>query len=1369
MNATLWIGSLRRHYRRGVRWGILAALVGPGLLLLLFLASTLPVSGNPQGGVVRQGNATFNTQGSQLNITTSGRTFIDWGSFNIGVGETTRFFQPSSSSVIWNRINDGNPSQILGNLNANGLIVLQNQAGFFVGGQAAISVGGGLVMTTAPTFPSDFMDGGMWTFNGPPPAANIINYGQISTAPGGSVYLIARGIENHGSITAPEGKVGLYAGKQVLLSERPDGLGLNAQVTLPEGSVDNSGRIIADAGMIALHAQVVNQGGLVQANSIRENNGIIELVASESLNLKETSVISAKGDSLGTSSGGEVLLKSDRHFVDATASSISVVGGLQGGNGGRLEISATEMTAIQSRVDGSASAGFSRGSLILDPLDIILESGGSPGTSGTVNQGDPPTAGALVLDPASFSSFSQITLQAMRNVTLNSAWTLADSIDPSSHLLLQAGNDIILNGAASISAGKNWSVSLIAGADFKSPTTVTRGIGGIYLNDYSTVEAQNGHLSLVAGKEVLVSQGAIRTIGGGSIEVTALSGDINSGTDPIGYSFRLSGLGYVPAGSALGGISTAAGGDVTITAGGNVTSYLPSGMDSSHTDGGSGAFGREAGVVTVTAGGNVYGHFVAANSQRNGQVVASTITSLHGSIGEYGNPVALSLMTGGWQLNAPGGDVWLQEVRNPNGVFNARGSYTAPWRHLFDYDPHAFVDIRAGDSVHLDGGLLPRLSEVENVPVLYPPSLFITAGSGGVILGSDLTLFPSPFGQMNIKTTDGGSLQSDQAGVTRVLSLSDSARNRWIQTGDFSVGEHAAIPVQAANPDPVILDISGNVRDLNLVMPKKTELTVGGDMDNSAFSAQNLHPGDVSAITVAGRIWNRGDWTFVDVNLPLPSARFPGDHPTYLQVLLDAVQPSGNPLFPPNLYYDPERHQLAFNGRMDYALQQLLLGSFQVKTYGPDGQPLRDLQGNYLTKTVTSGIPAEVIRALYTSSQDVPAHSDTGYLISGPGQLHINAGSLDLGVTAGVLSLGPAYNQNLAKLSGGASSADLIIRLAGDLEMFSSTISSIGGGVIDIFAGGKINVGSQQILGTTDYPRGIFTSGHSDVSVVAVGDINVQGSRIAAYNGGDIFVRSEQGDVNAGTGGSQQVRVTELFVDPVTKAVTLKNQPIAGSGIMALTLPDAPLNETVGNITIETPRGDITASQGGVVQDALNGNRSLSPTVTLTAGTRDASGAILYAGNIDAGGSGVIGVNTKLNAAGDIKGLVVARGDSFINAAANVSGTFFAAGTANFNAGGTVSGTVIAGQGINAGSGGFNATAFSQNVTVGGAKGESALASSASAGTTSQSASQSAQQDSVKQVALAQASSDDDVRKNLKRPTLVKRTGRVTVILPAAQ
>src|SRR5215510_6530755 len=151
--------------------------LGP-LMGILFLASVRAYA-NPVGPTVQQGRATFTSQGPQLNIRTSDRAFINWQSFNIGVGETTTFLQPSSSSLVWNRINDSNPSQILGNLNANGYVVLQNANGFFIGGQAAITTHG-LMMTTAPIPMPDLSSGGAWQFNSPPPLAKIINYGALN-------------------------------------------------------------------------------------------------------------------------------------------------------------------------------------------------------------------------------------------------------------------------------------------------------------------------------------------------------------------------------------------------------------------------------------------------------------------------------------------------------------------------------------------------------------------------------------------------------------------------------------------------------------------------------------------------------------------------------------------------------------------------------------------------------------------------------------------------------------------------------------------------------------------------------------------------------------------------------------------------------------------------------------------------------------------------------------------------------------------------------------------------------------------------------------------------------------------------------------
>src|SRR5215831_9007174 len=555
---------------------------------------------NPKGGTVSQGRATITTQGPKLTIHASDHSVINWQSFNIGVGEITTFIQPSSSSIVWNRIYDSNPSQILGSLNANGYVVLQNQSGFFIGGQAAISTRG-LVLTTAPLRMPDLTSSGPWDFSAPPPTAKIINYGQINVGQGGSAFLIAHDIENHGTISAPGGRVGLYAGQDVLLSDRPDGRGLSATVTMPEGSVDNSGNIVADAGTIAMHAQVVNQGGLIQANSVRNVNGVIELFASDAINLKSTSHIEAKGGDRGVSPGGSVLIKSDNKFSDAAGSTIDISGGTQGGNGGHAEISATHMTGIESSIDGNAARGFVKGGLLIDPLNIKLSADGDvPPDSGTIGENDPPLDDTLTINPNLFlSSLSQLVLQASGSIELDTGWTLANRNTRGS-LSLQAGQNITLDDGSSLIAGRNWNVSMIAG-------------GYIHLDGSAVIEAQNGSINLWAGSEVIVNSGAIRTKTGGSIMVTARDGDVNAGTSDEGYLQYRNRPPYYPVSDNLGGISTAAGGDITINAGGDVRANLP--QDSSES--GIGAFGPQPGNVSVNARGSIYGHYLVANGIGN--------------------------------------------------------------------------------------------------------------------------------------------------------------------------------------------------------------------------------------------------------------------------------------------------------------------------------------------------------------------------------------------------------------------------------------------------------------------------------------------------------------------------------------------------------------------------------------------------------------------------------------------------------------------------------------------------------------------------------------------------------------------------------
>jgi len=1050
------------------------------------------VQAAPSGPTVTQGSASFASQGSQLTITTSDRAFINWQSFNIGPGETTTFVEPSALSVVWNQINNPNPSQILGTLNANGVVVLQNASGFYIGGQATISAPG-LLMTTAPIRVPDLAGGGAWQFNALPPSARIINYGQINIGSGGSAFLIANDIENHGTISAPQGQIGLYAGKEVLVSERPDGRGLSAKVTLPEGSVDNSGRLTADAGAIVLQAQVVNQGGLIQANSARENNGVIELLASDAVNLGLNSLIQAQGEGQGASPGGNVLIKSGGQFSDQTGSTIVVAGGAQGGNGGQAEISARQMNGISSHIDGHANAGFLGGRLTIDPENILLSnSGDNAPSSGTVNPGDPPSAGSpdtLTLNVNSFntlisqSGLSQINLQATRNIELSALWTLPDSQTPGAALTLTAARNITLDDGSGISAGKNWSVNLVAGTELTSASGRQPGVDGIYLEGSSFIQTLNGNISLQAANEVMVNPGppyanntgpvgdnGIRTLNGGNIEVSALYGDVNSGGNFHGYVFGQHNAPYYRVSPDLGGISTAAGGNVTISAGGNVTSYLPvqNNYNNAAYDGGSGAFGPEPGNVTITAGGNVSGHYVVADGA--GSITAGGNVGAPTAAGGF----ALSLVSGSWSVFAPNGSIYVQDVRNPNGVFNDHGGSVDAYAgyHLFDYDPQATLLLQAGNAVEITGAGAPHFapsSPESPVPFLFPPSLTVIAGAGGFTLDTDVILFPSPDGNLHITTLKGGNFQSqpnpaDPQDVNIwTLSMSDSAAKQWNPFpssgtfGSFGLTDHSPTPPEINNSDPVEITVSGSINNVNIRTIKQTTISVAGDMFNAGFLGENLHAGDTTSITVGGNISYSPIFAFaqlpqaiVGADPLLPSAwdalfsflvnpalaasfQVPASA-TPAQLLADAnallvfnslTGVSGyNPASNPGFIYDPATRQLGFEFQMSQTVRSALEGTLETIQLNPQGVPVvqagqaslgQDPSKLYFATTPVTFAPPSVIESLYNQSLNSVQNADAvspGFQVGGPGKFNITASSIDLGSSSGIISWGIGSGNN---------------------------------------------------------------------------------------------------------------------------------------------------------------------------------------------------------------------------------------------------------------------------------------------------------------------------------------------------------------------
>jgi filamentous hemagglutinin family protein len=1200
---------------------------------LVFLASRAPqVFANPTGLTVAGGSASAQSSGSQLNITVSQSAVLNWGSFNIARGETTTFLQPSSDSVVLNVIGGANPSQIYGSLNANGTVILENANGFYFGPNSMIKVGGSFIATTAPTLP-DFGSSSAWQFTGMPPLASIVNYGQIEVGQGRSLFLIAENIENHGSLTAPDGNIDLAAGQSVLVSETPDGRGLSATVTLPSGSVDNFGRITADAGTIALQAKVVNQDGVLQANSIQNQNGVIELVASDTVNLGANSQILAQGDSsAGGSAGGNVTIKAGNTFSDATGSTISTAGGANGGNGGNVEISAPNVASLNSTMDATAQAGWTGGTFFLDPVNIIL------GTS---------TAGGAINVNTAFAGFSSIDLQASGNITINqnTSWNLSGSTGQTAgSLTLQAGGNITFGNSSKITDANGWSVALEAGYNFGTHS-INSGVGNIYLNGGSgktqngTIQLGSGDVTLEAGQSILVGTGSVFTTGGGSIYAAALAGDINCGTANGGYQFGI--FGYSPV-ATLGGISTARGGDVTLISGNNVISQPTTPANT--PPGASGAYG--AGNVTIIAGNQVMGNYTLANGLgtilAGASVAGGTVNILNSaaSIGTEQRPVNLSLISGSWNAYS-GGNIYIGEVRNPNGTFNPNrlavpaglfsgntDGFTVPANSsfLFDYAPNAAANLWAGDGITLVGANLPRINGQNNsMPPIYAPVLSLNAGAGGVTLENSIILAPSSQGSLAIITRDGGNLTGAVQGTSLTgIIMSDSGLPGW---ASFAQG-HANTPLHLNNPNPVTLDISGSIESFGLTVPTFANITVGGDTYNFGFLGQNLSLAQTTSINVAGNITYRGDLTSETLSDPISTTLF------------NAVV-AGDPAASGYLRYDAATGTLTYVGVMSSSAETALLNPVDAK-------------GNPVAFTPAQLIVWQAgITALYGASQTATL-GDQGLAVSGPGNFDITANRIDLGISGGITSLAPS--SALAAIS--PDGANISVTTVGDLSMTSSKVANesyLGGIMLNV--GGTLDVGGEfTTFGDPNAPKGIFTTSGGNISVIANADVNVNGSRIAAYNGGNVTVESLNGNINAGTGGAGYVTMTALQLNKKTGQLQSIAASIPGSGILATTVAGS-LQSTLGNILVEAPNGNITANQGGILQIAFNGRASASATTEILAGyeLRDSGGNRVSAQNlesgtavkvsagrnIDASGSGVIAQKIIAKATGTISGLFV--------------------------------------------------------------------------------------------------------------------------------
>ncbi len=308
----------------------LRLLTGTALAVLLHAHARAQ---GPQGGTVVAGAAQITTSGPATRIDqTSHIAVIDWTAFNIARGESVTFVQPGTSATAVNRIGGHAPSTILGDLNANGRVVLINGDGFLFGNGARINTGA-FIATTRDASNADIM-AGKANFSGG--RGRIVNQGTI-TANSGEIGLLAGAVNNSGVLRATLDKVVLGDETLFTLDFTGDGLisfplegGALASLG-PDGSlaaITNSGRIegaqvlISARAAAALTTGVVSTGDIVTATAAGADGGSIVLdggaATTQVSGLLDAASASGAGGRIEISGDGGIVL-SDAHLTAAGA------------------------------------------------------------------------------------------------------------------------------------------------------------------------------------------------------------------------------------------------------------------------------------------------------------------------------------------------------------------------------------------------------------------------------------------------------------------------------------------------------------------------------------------------------------------------------------------------------------------------------------------------------------------------------------------------------------------------------------------------------------------------------------------------------------------------------------------------------------------------------------------------------------------------------------------------------------------------------------------------------------------------------------------------------------------------------------------
>ena len=471
----------------------------------------------PTGGTLMGGQASIVQNGTTLNINqTTNQALVNFSTFNVGAGALVDIRQPGAAAALLARVTGQDPSQIYGQIKANGSLWLINPSGIMVGQGARIDVGG-FIASTLNLSDADFLAGRL-TFKSDGNAGMVRNAGAINAVGGGRIYLVGQKVENTGTLSAPAGEVLLAAGQNVQLVDTGHP-GVSIALSGVGGDVKNLGRVLAEAGRIGLGGALVSNAGEVSASSAVSEGGRVFLRATD-LQTTTTSNIHANG-----TSGGSVVLSADRADIDGRVTATGSVG-----PGGFVETSGHK--SLHVRHAPTVGKG---GEWLIDPSDLEVVAGGvttAEDDRGVITSG--PTGSTV------------------------GANTIADQLNQGVSVALATGSggtgmgNIVVNAAIAKTAGGDATLTLRAHNNIEVNAPITSNAGSLGLNlknNFFGDSSAPGHAATLNADVSLnggvldVSQG--EALGNGTLNIargtTTLNGgsSINAAFVNVGLSGRV--------------------------------------------------------------------------------------------------------------------------------------------------------------------------------------------------------------------------------------------------------------------------------------------------------------------------------------------------------------------------------------------------------------------------------------------------------------------------------------------------------------------------------------------------------------------------------------------------------------------------------------------------------------------------------------------------------------------------------------------------------------------------------------------------------------------------------------------------------------